>query len=111
MRKAIPNCFRPAPSFTPMSKPERRGCASIRPTTGALSGSLEVTLSPLIPINEGVGEARALAPGGAALFVFDAPRAQTIGVGVRSDPDSAKVRLLDANGRSLGGRPGAIAPS
>ncbi|WPP05673.1 hypothetical protein [Methylocella tundrae] len=78
------------------------------PHDGALSGSLEVTLSPLIPINEGVGEARALAPGGAALFVFDAPRAQTIGVGVRSDPDSAKVRLLDANGRSLGEGPAQL---
>lgn len=72
------------------------------PHDGPLSGALEVTLSPLIPIGEGLGEARALAPGGAALFVFDAPRAETIGVGVRSDPDSAKVRLLDANGKSLG---------
>ena len=72
------------------------------PHDGALSGELALTASPLIPVSEGVGAARALAPGGAALFVFDVPRAATIGVGVRSDPDSAAVRLLDASGKSLG---------
>jgi hypothetical protein len=72
------------------------------PQEGALSGALDLTASALIPVTEGVGEARALAPGGAALFVFDLDRAATIGVGVRADPDSAAVRLLDAGGNSLG---------
>jgi hypothetical protein len=35
------------------------------------------------------------------LFVFDLAHAATIGVGVRADPDSATVRLLDASGNSL----------
>ena len=81
------------------------GAAKLRiysPQEGALSGALDLTAAPLIPVAEGVGEARALAPGGAALFVFDLDRAATIGVGVRADPDSAAVRLLDANGASLG---------
>jgi hypothetical protein len=81
------------------------GAAKLRiysPQEGALSGALDLTASPLIPIAEGIGEARALAPGGAALFVFDLDRAATIGVGVRADPDSAAVRLLDASGASLG---------
>jgi hypothetical protein len=81
------------------------GAAKLRiysPQDGALSGALDLTASPLIPITEGVGEARALAPGGAALFVFDLARAAMIGVGVRADPDSAAVRLLDAGGNSLG---------
>jgi hypothetical protein len=81
------------------------GAAQLRvysPHDGALSGALDLTVSPLISVGEGVGEARALAPGGAALFVFYVPRAETIGVGVRSDPDSATVRLLDAKGASLG---------
>ena len=81
------------------------GAAKLRiysPSDGALSGALDLAASPLIPVTEGVGEARALAPGGAALFVFDLDRAATIGVGVRADPDSAAVRLLDAGGNSLG---------
>ncbi|MGA2638503.1 hypothetical protein [Methylocella sp.] len=72
------------------------------PQDGALSGALDLTASPLIPVTEGVGEANALAPGEAALFVFDLAHAATIGVGVRADPDSATVRLLDASGNSLG---------
>ncbi|WP_049768074.1 hypothetical protein [Methylocella silvestris] len=72
------------------------------PHDGPLSGALSLALDPLIAISEGVGEARTLGPGDAALFAFDLPRAATIGVGVRSDPDSARVRLLDESGRSLG---------
>jgi len=72
------------------------------PQDGALSGALDLTASPLVPVTEGVGEANALAPGEAALFVFDLAHAATIGVGVRADPDSATVRLLDASGNSLG---------
>ncbi|PNG27193.1 hypothetical protein CR492_03635 [Methylocella silvestris] len=72
------------------------------PHDGPLSGALSLALDPLIPINEGVGAAQTLGPGDAALFAFDLPRAATIGVGVRSNPDSARVRLLDESGRSLG---------
>ena len=51
---------------------------------------------------DGLGEARALAPGGAALFSFEMKRAGAVGVGVRSDPDTASVRLLDAGGAVIG---------
>ena len=44
----------------------------------------------------------ALAPGGAALFAFEVKRAGNVGVGVRSDPDRASVRLLDAKGAPIG---------
>jgi len=39
----------------------------------------------------GSTDLRALAPGGAALFVFDLDRATTIGVGVRADRESRVV--------------------
>ncbi len=72
------------------------------PHEGALAGTLELAVSPTIPAAEGVGEPVTLAPGSAVLFAFEAAQATTIGVGVRSDPDSARVRLIDAAGRSLG---------
>jgi hypothetical protein len=36
------------------------------------------------------------------LFGFDVARAGNIGVGVRSTPDRAEARLLDAHGRPIG---------
>jgi hypothetical protein len=53
-------------------------------------------------IGEGLGEARAVAPGATALFGFEVSRAGPVGVGVRSEPDRATVRLLDASGKQLG---------
>jgi hypothetical protein len=72
------------------------------PSDGSLSGALELTASPVTPINEGVGEPLALAPGATALFGFEVTRAGSIGAGVRAEPDNAAVRLLDATGKSLG---------
>jgi hypothetical protein len=36
------------------------------------------------------------------MFGFDVTRAGSIGVGIRSEPDRASVRLLDAAGKPLG---------
>jgi hypothetical protein len=72
------------------------------PHEGPLAGSLELTATPVVPIAEGLGEARAVAPGATALFGFDVTRAGPVGVGIRSEPDRAMVRLLDATGKSLG---------
>jgi hypothetical protein len=72
------------------------------PHDGPLSGSLELTTSPVVPAGEGVGEAVAVAPGGSVAFGFEVSRDSSIGIGVRSDPDRALVRLLDASGHVVG---------
>jgi hypothetical protein len=81
------------------------GTAELRlysPHEGPLAGSLELTATPVVPIGEGLGEAKAVAPGATALFGFDVTRAGSVGVGIRSEPDRALVRLLDAAGKPLG---------
>ena len=72
------------------------------PHEGTLAGSLELTATPVTPIVEGLGEARAVAPGATALFGFEVTHAGQVGVGIRSEPDRAVVRLLDAAGKPLG---------
>ncbi|MGE3536122.1 MAG: lysozyme inhibitor LprI family protein [Candidatus Tectimicrobiota bacterium] len=72
------------------------------PSDGPLSGSLELTTSPIESLAEGLGEPRLLAPGTMGLFGFEVQQATALGVGVRSQPDRAAVRLLDASGRVLG---------
>lgn len=72
------------------------------PHDGPLAGSLELTATPVVQVAEGLGDPRTLAPGATALFGFELKRAGNVGVGVRSQPDRATVRLLDAAGRSLG---------
>jgi len=72
------------------------------PHDGPLAGSLELTATPVVQVVEGLGDPKTLAPGATALFGFELTRAGNVGVGVRSQPDRAAVRLLDAAGRSLG---------
>jgi hypothetical protein len=72
------------------------------PHDGPLAGSLTLTATPVTPMAEGLGDPLALAPGATALFGFELTRAGDIGVGVRSEPDRAGVRLLDAAGHTLG---------
>jgi hypothetical protein len=72
------------------------------PHDGPLAGSLELTATPVVRVAEGLGEARAVAPGATALFGFEVSRAGPVGVGIRSEPDRATVRLLDATGKQLG---------
>ena len=72
------------------------------PSDGPLSGSVSVWAEPLIPTGEGLGESVALAPGGTAAFSFTLAKADTIGVGLRAEPDQATARLLDATGAVVG---------
>lgn len=81
------------------------GSASLRvytPHDGTLTGSLDLSATPIEPIGEGLGAARVLAPGGTLLYGFEVTRAGEVGVGVRATPDQAEVRLLDAMGQVLG---------
>ena len=76
------------------------------PHDGPLSGTLELEADPVTNIADGLGDPVALAPGSSAVFAFQVPKttttATTIGVGVRADPDTARVRLLSADGATLG---------
>ena len=74
----------------------------ISPHDGPLSGSLDISVTPVIPAGEGVGDAVAVSPGGSALFAFEVVQDGAVGVGIRADPDRVMVRLLDANGTALG---------
>ncbi len=81
------------------------GSAELRlysPHDGPLGGSLELTATLIEPMQEGLGEARVLAPGGTMLFGFEVTRASEVGAGVRSEPDRADVRVLDESGRVVG---------
>ena len=69
---------------------------------GPLSGALDLTATPVIPLSEGVGAPTVLAPGATVLFGFEVKSKGNIGVGLRSDPDLAAGRLLDEKGQVLG---------
>lgn len=66
---------------------------------GGLSGILQATATTPLPLDEGLGPKMALAPGDARLFHFTLSEAGPIGIGVRGSVDSARCRLLDAEGR------------
>ncbi|MDR3439136.1 hypothetical protein [Telmatospirillum sp.] len=68
---------------------------------GGLSGTAIIAESEPIAIDEGLGPKIRLAPGDARLFAFDLRQAGPIGVGVRGNADTARVRLLDSDGRTL----------
>lgn len=72
------------------------------PHDGPLSGKIALFAEQLRPLQEGVGAEVAVAPGGAAAFVFDLAQPATVGIGVRAVPDRVQVRLIDAHGAVLG---------
>lgn len=72
------------------------------PQDGPLSGSIELVATPIAPLAEGVGDAVTVASGGTALFGFTVEKDSDIGIGIRAEPDRARVRLLDADGKPLG---------
>ncbi|MGA2124986.1 MAG: hypothetical protein ABSG76_02430 [Xanthobacteraceae bacterium] len=81
------------------------GAAELRlysPHDGPLAGALELTATPIVQISDGLGDPRPLAPGATALFGFEVTRTTTVGVGIRSEPDRAAVRLLDTSGNVVG---------
>ncbi|OWJ63788.1 hypothetical protein [Inquilinus limosus] len=72
------------------------------PQDGPLSGSIELVSTPIAPLAEGVGDPVTVASGGTALFGFTVEKDSDIGIGIRAEPDRARVRLLDADGKPLG---------
>ncbi|MBR0655762.1 hypothetical protein [Plastoroseomonas arctica] len=72
------------------------------PQDGPLSGTLELSATPVLALAEGIGEPVLVAPGGTALFGFDLTRGATIGLGVRAVPDRVAVRILAADGTLAG---------
>jgi uncharacterized protein len=73
----------------------------LTPQDGPLSGSLELSGTPVMQESEGVGTPVAIAPGGAAVFGFNVGAAGVVGIGVRADPDQVEARLLDEHGVTL----------
>jgi hypothetical protein len=73
----------------------------LSPQDGPLSGSLELSGSPVIEVGEGLGAPVAIPPGGAAVFGFSVTAAGPVGLGVRADPDRVSVRLLNEHGETL----------
>lgn len=69
---------------------------------GGLSGSLDLTVSPVTPVQDGLSAPVPLAAGESRAFAFTVPRAGKIGVGVKALRDPAAVRLLDAKGTLIG---------
>jgi uncharacterized protein len=73
----------------------------LSPQDGPLSGTLELTGSPLVEVGEGLGAPVAIPPGGAAVFSFKVTVPGPVGLGVRADPDRLMVRLLNERGETL----------
>ncbi len=69
---------------------------------GPLTGTVTAWAEPLTPIGEGLGQPVTVAPGGTAAFAFSLTQAATVGLGVRSNPDRATLRLLDGAGAVVG---------
>jgi hypothetical protein len=73
----------------------------LSPQDGPLTGSLELGATPVAELGDGLGTPVAVAPGGAALFGFRVTEEDLVGLGVRADPDTVAVRLLDDGGKEL----------
>jgi hypothetical protein len=69
---------------------------------GNLSGTAEIAMTDILPINEGLGPRLRLAPGESRLFSFTLTDERDIGVGVAGSADVAHCRLLDADGAEIG---------
>jgi uncharacterized protein len=69
---------------------------------GPLAGDAEFVATPVVPIDEGLGQAVPLGAGETRLFGFTLAQEQTIGVGLSASVDIVNCRLLDAGGKTLG---------
>jgi hypothetical protein len=69
---------------------------------GDLGGTAEIVQTPVVPIDEGLGEKLLLSGGEMRLFGFTLDGSQKVGVGLRASVDVADCRLYDASGRELG---------
>ena len=69
---------------------------------GVLSGALDVTATPVMPIGEGLGPEVLLAPGSARVFSFETTHEGAVGVAVRASAGTVEVTLMDAAGVEIG---------
>ena len=67
-----------------------------------LGGTLELSLAPLRTLDEGLGEAALLPPGGALGYRFAVERQGPVGVGARAETGAVETRVFDAAGALLG---------
>lgn len=72
------------------------------PHDGPLAGTLDIGSHPVVRAKDGINDAVTLAAGASALFAFEVKKTSEIGVGLRSEPDRADLRLFDAAGKLLG---------
>ena len=68
---------------------------------GPLSGRLEASASPVLPAQDGLGDAVAAAPGDSVLFGFTLATPRRIGIGAQAEPDGVSLVLLDAAGHEM----------
>ncbi|HYU33422.1 MAG TPA: hypothetical protein VEW48_14795 [Thermoanaerobaculia bacterium] len=81
----------------------------LRALAGAqLSGSAEITTTPVTAIAEGLGPAVLLPAGATRWFSFHLNQKGPIGAGVRSTDDRVELDLYDRGGRRLAGREGGV---
>ena len=73
----------------------------IAPQDGPLTGSLDLSATPVRAAHEGLGDTVTLAPGDAVLFGFTLEAPARIGIGMRAQPDQAELALMDATGKQL----------
>jgi len=80
-----------------------RTSVELRGLAGAqLGADLELLMTPLEDIGEGLGPVKLLTPGSAAAYRFSVARASLIGVGVRARSDTVQTLLLTSGGEALG---------
>jgi hypothetical protein len=81
----------------------------LRALAGAqLSGTVEITTTPVTPIGEGLGPSVLLPAGATRWFSFHLDRKGSVGAGVRSSDDRVELDLHDRAGRRLAGREGGV---
>lgn len=69
---------------------------------GSISGNVDISATPVIPTDEGLGPEVLLAPGSARLFSFKVEREGKIGAGVKADSDIVEMEILNSVGLVVG---------
>jgi len=67
-----------------------------------LSGTLNLSTSPLTEITEGIGPERILAAGGGQLFSFTLDQSTTVGIGLQASSDLIRGVLMNAEAEVIG---------
>lgn len=67
-----------------------------------LSGSLDLSAIPSIPITEGQGNWKLLSPGLSIAFLFEVSREGPVGIGIQSEGGIVTSHLIDQTGEKIG---------